>query len=453
MDPVSDLLARHEGKTLEFKRDLSARDSILRTIVAFANGAGGTLLVGVEDRTRRVRGVPHPTLEGERLANLVTDGIDPRVVPEIEIVPWRRAHLLLVRVFPSPLRPHHLQRLGPERGCYVRVGATNRRADAAQIAEIGRFVRGRTFDEEPRPDLDSEAIDFRAASECFEPIRKLRRSDLVTLGLRVRHQRRVVPTVGGILLFGVDRGREFPDAHVRVGAFEGTDRSRILDSAVIRDHLPLAVEAALRFVRRNTRRGLVVSGGGRHAETSEYPVVAVREAVTNAIVHADYSQTGSPLRIAVFHDRLEVENPGGLPPGLTVEDVRRGVSKLRNRVIGRVFHDLRLIEQWGSGIPRMVGACRQAGLLDPVLEELGTGFRVTIWNEQLREPDLEGLDRDILDFLSERETAATREIADHIDRTPRTTRSRLRRLEELGHIVAIGSGPRDPRRVYRRVMP
>jgi predicted HTH transcriptional regulator len=79
------------------------------------------------------------------------------------------------------LRPHFVKTAGPEQGIYLRVGSTNRRADPAQIEEITRFVRGSTFDEEPLPGKDSEAIDFRAASECFSSIRKLRRSDLRTL--------------------------------------------------------------------------------------------------------------------------------------------------------------------------------------------------------------------------------------------------------------------------------
>ena len=82
----------------------------------------------------------------------------------------------------------------------------------------------------------------------------------------------------------------------------------------------------------------------------------------NAIVHADYAQQGAPIRIALFDDRIEIENPGLLPFGLTIEDIMQGVSKLRNRVIGRVFHELHLIEQWGSGIQRMTAACQEAGL-------------------------------------------------------------------------------------------
>jgi ATP-dependent DNA helicase RecG len=90
----------------------------------------------------------------------------------------------------------------------------------------------------------------------------------------------------------------------------------------------------------------------------------------NAIVHADYAQQGAPIRIALFDDRIEIENPGLLPFGLTIEDIMQGVSKLRNRVIGRAFHELHLIEQWGSGIQRMTAACQEAGLEAPRLESV-----------------------------------------------------------------------------------
>jgi len=84
------------------------------------------------------------------------------------------------------------------------------------------------------------------------------------------------------------------------------------------------------------------------------------------------------LRLSIFDDRLEVENPGLLPFGLTLEDLPRGVSKLRNRVLGRIFHALGLVEQWGSGIQRMTAACREAGLAAPVFEELATRFRLSL---------------------------------------------------------------------------
>ncbi|MGH2374557.1 MAG: ATP-binding protein [bacterium] len=152
--------------------------------------------------------------------------------------------------------------------------------------------------------------------------------------------------------------------------------------------------------------------------------------------------------MSIFDDRLEVENPGLLPFGLTVDDLLRGISKLRNRVIGRVFHDLGLIEQWGSGIQRMIVACRDMGLAAPVLEELGTRFRVTLRTEKTAAPVMDPTDRAILDALADGEGLSTREIADVIRLTPRATRTRLASLVERGLAREVGTSPQDPKRRY-----
>jgi predicted HTH transcriptional regulator len=446
MDLV-EILKRPEGKTLEFKRDLSSPDGALKTIVAFANTAGGTLLVGVEDRSRHIRGVPDPLDVEERLANLVSDRISPRIVPEIEILPWRRTQVLALQVHPTPSRPHHLIREGPAGGVYVRVGSTNRRADAELIEELRRFARGEGFDEQPMPGLDSEALDFRAASESFAPFRKLARRDLETLRLVTDHQGKKVPTVGGMILFGTDRERHFPDAWIQAGRFQGTDKRRIVDRVEIRSLPVRAVEEAIAFVHKHALHGAEI-GPVRRRERWNLPPEAVREAIINAVAHTDYAQRGAPLRVSIFDDRLEVENPGLLPFGLTLEDLPRGVSKLRNRVIGRIFHALGLIEQWGSGIQRMSAACREAGLALPVFEELATRFRVTIATARVGGPVLDDTDQAILESLAGGKGHSTSEIAAEIGLTPRATRTRLARMVGRGLVREIGTGPQDPRRRY-----
>lgn len=445
---ISSVLRQTEGKTLEFKRDLSSPDGVLRTIVAFANTAGGLLLLGVEDRTRRVRGIKDPLQHEERLANLISDRIEPALVPEIEILPWRRTHLLAVHVYPGANRPHHLRPLGSEDGVFIRVGSTNRRADPILIEELRRVVRNETFDEQPLQSLDSEAIDFRAASESFAHVRKLRRADLLTLRMTTRWQGRIVPTVGGVLLFGAERDLHFPDAWIQAGRFLGADRRRILDTSEIRSYLPEAVEDAIRFIQRHTAREAIITGT-RRVDRWTYPLDALREAVINAVVHADYAQRGAPIRVSIFDDRIEIENPGLLPFGLTVEEIRTGISKLRNRAIGRVFHELGFIEQWGSGIQRMTAACRAAGLDPPDLEEIGTHFRVTIRAEPTGPPELDALDKTIVVVLSAAtDGLSTRQIAQRIDRSERATRSRLASLIDRGLVVEVGTGPHDPRRRY-----
>ncbi len=442
-----DLLRRSEGKTLELKRDLSSPKAVLRTLVAFANTAGGVLLIGVEDKSRNVLGVPNPLDLEERLASLISDNISPRLVPELEILPWRQTHLLGVQIYPSPNRPHFLEKDGLEAGTYVRVGSTNRRADQELIGGMRRFAQGESYDEQAMPELNSEEVDFRAASELFAPVRTLKRSDLETLRLITTHQGRKVPTVGGLLLFGKNREHYFPDAWVQAGRFRGTDKAHIDDHVEIRLHLPQAVEAAVDFINKHTLHGVEI-GSLRRTERWSLPPAAVREAIINALTHADYTQRGAPIRISIFDDRLEVENPGLLPFGLTVDDLRRGISKLRNRVIGRVFHELGLVEQWGSGIQRIVATCREAGLGDPEFEELGTRFRVTLHTSKRSSPTADPTDRNILEMLDRDEGLSTQEIASAIGLTPRATRTRLAKLVDRGLVREIGTSPQDPKRRY-----
>jgi ATP-dependent DNA helicase RecG len=445
-------LKRPEGKTLEFKRDLSSPEGVLRTLVAFANTAGGTLLIGVEDSTRQVRGVKAPLDLEERLANMISDSIAPRLVPELDIMPWRRTYLLAIQVYPSPGRPHYLKSEGPETGVYIRVGSTNRRADRDMIEELRRFARGEGFDEQAMPELDSEALDFRGASESFAAVRKLNHADLETLRLVTIHQGEKVPTVGGMLLFGRDRLRHFPDAWIQAGRFDGKDKNRIADQLEIRSYPVQAIEAAIAFVEKHNLHGAEI-GPVHRQERWNLPPVAVREAIINAVAHADYAQRGAPVRISIFDDRLEVENPGLLPFGLTVDDLRRGISKLRNRVIGRVFHELGLIEQWGSGIQRMTAACLSAGMAPPALEEISTRFRVTLFTARVGIPTLDPTDQAILDTLSENKGKSTQEIATAIALTPRATRTRLMKLVERGLVREIGTSPQDPKRRYFRTDP
>jgi ATP-dependent DNA helicase RecG len=443
------LLSRHEGKTLEFKRDLSSPEGVLKAIVAFANTSGGVMVLGVEDGTKRVKGVRDVLAEEERLASLIADSISPKLIPSMEVMPWRKTQVLAVEVYPSPNRPHYLNRLGPAEGVFVRVGSTNRRADSFLIEEMRRYNQVSSFDEQPMPDLNSEAIDFRAASEFFKPIRKLTPHGLQSLKLTTSYQGRIVPTIGGVLLFGAARLKHFPDAWVQVGRFAGSDRRRILDSTEVRSYLPGAAEEVIAFLRKHMTREAVI-GPVKRTDLWTFPVIAIREAIMNAIVHADYAQHGAPIRVGLFNDRLEVENPGLLPFGLTIEDIQKGISKLRNRVVGRVFQELGLIEHWGSGIQRMTAACHERGLDAPQFEEIGTHFRVTLSAIRRRAPAKDKRDQAILSALaaSLEGGLSTSQIAKRIGLSPRAARTRLASLVERGLAAEIGSGPLDPHRRY-----
>lgn len=443
---LAQLLLRPEGKTLEFKRDLSSPETILHTVVAFANTSGGTILIGVDDATHDIRGIRNAREEEERLTSLISDSISPQLVPNVELLRYREEMVLGIAVYPSSQRPHYLGD-SPETGAYVRVGSTNRRADADLIAEMRRVSRGEGFDEQPLPELDSEAFDMDAISNSFSEFRAVSTRDLDVLGVLTTHQGRRVPSIGGMLLFGKDRLSHFPDAWIQAGRFAGIDRSHISEQIEFKQPLPTALEEAYRFIERHVASGVDIQGL-RGLPRWQIPPVVVREALINAVVHADYSQRGAPFRISIFDDRLEVENPGLLPFGLTLDDLPLGVSKLRNRVIGRVFHELKLIEQWGSGIGRMLSACQQARLPTPVWEEVGTRFRVTMRTQKAYEPTFGSLDDPICDVLSLKNGLRSSEVAEAIGLTTRATRNRLKKLVEQGLVVRIGTGPTDPKSKY-----
>lgn len=125
---IESLLGGPEGKTVEFKRNLSSPKPLLKTLVAFANTAGGRLVIGVGDR-REIVGVEDPLAEEERLCNLIADSISPKLVPNVELTTVEGKTLLIVEVFLSGTRPHFLCAEGFESGVYVRLGSTNRQAD------------------------------------------------------------------------------------------------------------------------------------------------------------------------------------------------------------------------------------------------------------------------------------------------------------------------------------
>src|SRR5690554_6662676 len=121
---IEQLLQQPEGKQLEFKRDLSSPGPLLKTLVAFANTAGGQLIIGITD-DGAVVGVDDPLAEEERLASLIADSIAPRLLPSIELLTVAGKTLLRVEVFLSSSRPHYLKAKGPEHGVLVRVGSSN----------------------------------------------------------------------------------------------------------------------------------------------------------------------------------------------------------------------------------------------------------------------------------------------------------------------------------------
>ncbi|MCK5230299.1 MAG: hypothetical protein KAR13_08540, partial [Desulfobulbaceae bacterium] len=320
----------------------------------------------------------NPLDEEERLSNMIADSIVPRLIPNIELIPSNDLILLAVEVFPSQLRPHYLKQKGEQQGVFVRLGSTNRQADLPLIEELKRTVTGKGFDELPLLEADAADIDFQAVSEAFRTVRTLAENDMEKLRLLTSVQGRLVPTVGGMLLFGKRRDHFFPDAWIQCGRFIGTEKIDIFDHVDINVPLPMAVNEIMTFLKKHAMRSADFSEI-RRRDVWSIPLTILREALINAIVHADYSQRGAPIRVVFLDDRIEIENPGILLPGLTIEDMKQGMSKIRNHVIARLFRELDLIEQWGTGVRRIFREAEQQGLPEPEIIEIGMRIRMIIY--------------------------------------------------------------------------
>ncbi|RPJ82331.1 MAG: AAA family ATPase, partial [Deltaproteobacteria bacterium] len=278
---IQDILTQSEGKTLEFKQDLSSPEKIIKTLTAFANTAGGLVIIGVADRTKKIIGMDNPLDEEERLCSLIADSIEPRLVPNVELIAWEDKSLLVVEVYPSGLRPHWVKREGLHEGVYVRLGSTNRKADRELIEELQRNARGIVFDELPVPDLTPDHLDQKGITEMLGHKRTINPESLLTLKLLTRDQGRLVPTIGGLLLFGgKEREMRFPDVWIQCGRFIGKDKARIFDHMDIHEHLPTAVESVMLFLKKHAMRGADFSEI-RRKDVWSIPLSILREAVIN----------------------------------------------------------------------------------------------------------------------------------------------------------------------------
>ncbi len=219
------------------------------------------------------------------------------------------------------------------------------------------------------------------------------------------------PTVAGLLFFG-----NWPQFHLNhstilAARLVGGRGVQINDRATIEGALPEMIERAIQFVQRNTRHGLQIgrTASAKAEEVDEYPVIALREAITNACCHRDYLER-SPIQLKIYDDRIVIGNPGGLLPGLDVEHLE-GKHKTRNPLLADWLQALGFVERFGIGIIRMNEAMDQAGLPPPVLQNRADWFEVTLFGAGES-------------FLRNSQSMQTSTVADSSASAPTTNRGR-----------------------------
>lgn len=376
---IQQLITLGESKTLEFKQDASSLMPIIKTIIAFANTAGGILIIGVTD-SKQIMGVSHPEAVQDQIANAIAVSISPQLLVDITPVNHDGKIVILVQV-QSGFGPYFIKSEGIDKGTYTRLGATTRIATSEIIAEIQREAKHLHYDAQPCFGTTFDDLEQKLMRTYFKQINKKSSiKNMLSLGVLIAKGDQLIPSNGGMIVFGKKdkRLQLFRNTFIGCARFQGTNKAIFIDKVELDCDLITAVEEVSKFIQRNTRTRVEFMGM-RRKESPEYSPFVFREIIINAFVHANYEVLDSRFLVGVFDDRIEINSPGVLPITMTVEQLRAGVSRVRNSVIARVFKEYGLIEQWGSCYGRIHAICLKEDCPEPKWEEFSAQMRVTIY--------------------------------------------------------------------------
>lgn len=450
---VEEIIATDESDRLELKKTTGQLKSAMRSLCGFLNGNGGRVMVGV---------TPDRRIVGQQVSDSTLQAIavelrkfEPPAPITMERVSTGKSGLEVIVLVADPAdesRPYVY-----DGRAYERVGSTDAVMPQSQYERLlldrahGRrrwensLAVGYTV-----ADLDVEellrtmrvGVEQRRIPEAAErdPGEFLNRLKLLSDG---------IPLNAAVVLFGRRFMPDFPQCELRLARFRGRDKSEFLDDRQTRGHLfDLLAEASLFLERHLPVAGGIEPGSLDRVERLAFPPEALREALVNAFCHRDYSLSGGSVRLAIYDDRLEIWSDGGLPPGLTVEDLSRDhPSLLRNPIIADVLYRRGLVERWGRGTQKIIELCLEAGHPRPEFIEqagaVGVRFIPSGYVPPLRIAyDLTDRQREILDIISSTDEIPFRRIRDRLSESPadRTIRDDLAFLKGAGLIGSRGFG-------------
>ena len=278
---------------------------------------------------------------------------------------------------------------------YVRVAGTSRLADDYMIKELMFEGSNRHFDQTlcmglsiTDDDIDSlcqsmkeQAVKNANNEVQKESVKEVGRQQLRSWGILIERDGKDYPTNAYAILTGAGA---FHTA-TQCGVFKGSTKEVFVDRREYDGPIWEQIEQAFQYVLRNIHLGANIVGIYRQ-DVYEIPPDAIRELIINAAVHRSYLDHGN-IQVAIYDDRLEITSPGKLPMGQTLERMKEGYSQIRNEALASAFSYMNLIEHWGSGIPRIIGKVKAAGLREPVFIGGEVDLRINIYRNNSNSPD------------------------------------------------------------------
>ena len=328
-----------ENERCEFKREYT--DNILKTVVAFANSEGGKILIGVDDSGKTI-GLEDVDKCYARVTNSIRDGISPDITMFIKYESNEDDKIIVVNVSEGTKKPYFLNSKGmrPE-GVYTRQGATSAPASVDTIRQMIKLSEKENF--EDRRALNQH-LHFTEATNEFA-IKKVEFDEKKYISLGMINSDDELYTNLAVLL------SDECEHTIKVAVFDGNNKKTFKDRKEFSGSLFKQLRTCYEYLELCNHTAATFKGLDR-IDHEDYPALALREALLNAIVHRDYSFSGS-IMINIFDNKIEFVSLGGLVGGLSKEDILRGVSQTRNKNLANVFYRLNHIEAYGTGVQRI----------------------------------------------------------------------------------------------------
>lgn len=419
---------KSESNYLEIKAARDGCPKLFDTLSSFSNQyGGGVIIFGIdEQKDFEVCGVYDPADLQKKIMEQAVQ-MEPELRPLCTVADLNGKTVVSAEIqeIDNDLKPCFYKGAGRLKGSYVRVGDGDRHMTEYEVYSYEAFRK--KIQDELRVAERAELSDIFTDShtEYLISMRK-KKPNLADLtndkinslqGFTIDDK----PTLAGVMLFSPYPQGFFPQLCITAVSIQGTEMGadnavgeRFIDNARIDGNIPDMLEAALKFVRKNMKTATYIDPQtGKRADKTEYPVIAVRELILNALVHRDYSNHTdfTPITIKMFSNRIEIENPGGLYGRMTLDRLGKVAADTRNPFLANALEVIDITENRYSGIPTVYNAMKNAGLPEPKFENERGVFRVTLYNGTDVMPLSNGNEADLLLFCKTPRTRA--EIEEH----------------------------------------
>lgn len=358
IDKLQLVISEGEGQTIEFKEKISNID---QEMVAFANAMGGSVFVGIDD-SNRIKGINYTNNTISQIQDIARN-CDPPIKIHIEKYP----KVLEVVVTEGINKPYRCKN-----GFFLRTGPNSQKLTRDEIINFAIGEGRIRFDEQFNPgfqfdrDFSSERyFEFLHYSKITADLSP--EDVLINMNAVQKQKDKLLFKNAGVLFFALYPQGFFSEAYITCVRYRGGDRTSIIDRKDMKGPLIPQLQSSIDFFKRHTEEAIIIPGSLEHKALEEYPTVAIREALVNAAMHRDYFYDSSHIYMHIFDNRIEIENPGGLFKGLTIEEMGKR-SVRRNRLIAELFFRAGFIEMVGSGIGRMFKAMKENGNPEPEIQ-------------------------------------------------------------------------------------